>query len=290
MPDAPVSAPTPTVPAGPELFRLDGSVALITGAAGEFGRAASLGLARAGAELLLTDVKEARLQETADAVRALGGKVETAVADVAVAEEVAAVFDRLDAVYGRMDVLLNNAGINPRQDRPEDLAVEIWETVIRTNLTGYLLFAQHAARRMIGAGRGGSIINISSIAASSALGRGNFAFGVSKAGVDQMTRELAVEWAHHGIRVNAIQPAQFLNDGLRAWLADPAQATVHARMLAGLPVGRMGQADELVGPILFLASQASTMVTGIVLRVDGGNGALNPGGSLPAPTLQEGHV
>jgi gluconate 5-dehydrogenase len=103
---------------------------------------------------------------------------------------------------------------------------------------------------------------------------------VSKAGVDQMTRELAVEWAWRGIRVNSIQPCQFLNDGLRAMTADPARAHLVERMLAGIPMGRMGQADEIVGPILFLASDASSMVTGINLPIDGGNQAMNPGGSL----------
>ena len=180
-----------------------------------------------------------------------------------------------------VDVLVNNAGINPQQGRPEDFPIDVWQHVIDTNLTSYFLHAQAAARLMIGSADGGSIINISSIAGASALGRGNLAFGVSKAGVDQLTRELAVEWASHRIRVNSILPCQFENAGLRGIMADPARAGTVARMIGGIPMGRMGQPEEIVGPILFLASPAASMVTGANVPVDGGNLALNPGGSLP---------
>ncbi len=158
------------------------------------------------------------------------------------------VFAALDERFGRLDVLLNAAGINPMQGRPEDFPMEVWALVIDVNLTGYLRFAKAAGQRMIDGGRGGSIINISSISGTSALGRGNLAYGVSKAGVDQMTRELAVDWAWRGIRVNSIQPCQFLNDGLRALIADPARAHLADHMIAGIPIGRMGRSDEIVGP------------------------------------------
>jgi gluconate 5-dehydrogenase len=211
----------------------------------------------------------------------LGAVCATVVAEVTDEAAVDAVFAHLDDVFGRVDVLLNAAGFNPMQASPEDFPMEIWDSVIDVDLTGYLRFAKRAGRRMIDGGRGGSIINISSIAGTSALGRGNLAYGVSKAGVDQLTRELAVEWAWRGIRVNSIQPCQFLNDGLRAIIADPARAHLADRMIAGIPIGRMGRAEEIVGPILFLASDASSMVTGVNLPVDGGNRALNAGGSLP---------
>jgi NAD(P)-dependent dehydrogenase (short-subunit alcohol dehydrogenase family) len=154
--------------------------------------------------------------------------------------------------------------------------------VLRTNLTGYFLNARAAGKRMIARGRGGSIVNISSIAGSSSLGRGNLAYGASKSGVNQLTRELAVEWAHHGVRVNAIQPCQFLNAGWRAMVADPSRSALVQRVLSGIPIGRMGEPHELVGPVLFLASDAAAMVTGALLPVDGGNLALNPTGTLPA--------
>jgi gluconate 5-dehydrogenase len=276
-----MSESDPSRSVGPDLFRLEGAVALVTGAAGAFGRVTALGLARAGASLFLTDLDAPRLAETVALVRSEGGRCESLAGDSSEPATIEMAFQRLDSAWGRIDVLVNNAGINPQQGLPESFPIEVWERVLHTNLTSYFLHAQAAARRMIAAGRGGSIINVSSIAGASALGRGNLAFGVSKAGVDQLTRELAVEWAVHGIRVNSIQPCQFLNDGLRALIADPLRAATVERMIGGIPMGRMGQPEEIVGPILFLACPAAAMVTGVNLPVDGGNLALNPGGSLP---------
>ncbi len=284
--------PPPELPAaGPDLFRLDGQVALITGAGGAFGRALALGLARAGAAIFATDINGPRAAETSRLVEAEGGRSASAPGDVGAVSDVDEVFRQLDAAFGRVDILVNNAGINPAgpqaqsrsspQGGLEGFPLEIWDTVLRTNLTGMLLFAQRAASRMIGAGTGGSIVNISSTAGSSVLGRGNLAYGVSKSGVIQMTRELAVEWARHDIRVNAIQPCQFLNEGWRPALSDPTKADLVERVLSGIPIGRMGEPDEMVGPVLFLASRAASMVTGVSLPVDGGNLAFNAGGTLP---------
>lgn len=266
-------------PAGPALFGLVGRVALVTGAGGDLGQAAALGLARAGADLFLTDLVNP--EETANKLRTEGIQTASCAGDVSNLEDVEKIFDHVDTAFDRLDILVNNAGINPRQDAPEDYPLDVWDAVIRTNLTGYLMCAQAAARRMIQGRRPGSIINVSSVASSSAMGRGNLGFGVSKAGVDQLTRELAIEWAQHDIRVNAIQPCQFLSAGMRAMVADPTASAMVERMLDGIPMGRMGEPDEIVGSILFLASAASSMVTGIVMPIDGGNLALNPGGTLP---------
>jgi NAD(P)-dependent dehydrogenase (short-subunit alcohol dehydrogenase family) len=265
------------------LFRLDGRVAVITGAGGAFGRAIARGFAEVGARLFLTDVDANRLEETATLVRAAGGTVVTQTCDTGSSADVDAAFARLDQEFGQVDVLVNNAGRNPMQGRPEVFPLEIWEEVLRTNLTGYFLNARAAGKRMIDQGRGGSIVNISSIASASSLGRGNLAYGASKSGVNQLTRELAVEWAHHRIRVNAIQPCQFLNEGWRAMVADPNRAPLVQRVLSGIPMGRMGEPHEMVGPVLFLVSDAASMVTGALLPVDGGTLALNPTGTLPVP-------
>jgi NAD(P)-dependent dehydrogenase (short-subunit alcohol dehydrogenase family) len=251
-----------------DLFRLDERVALITGAGGAFGRAIAQGFAQVGARVFLTDLDAAHLNETAQLVRAGGGTCATRTCDTGSAEDVQAAFTQLDQDFGRIDVLINNAGRNPMQGRPEEL-------------TGYFLNARAAGKRMIAQGRGGSIVNVSSIASASSLGRGNLAYGVSKSGVNQLTRELAVEWAHRGIRVNAIQPCQFLNEGWRRMAADPSRAGLVERVLSGIPIGRMGEPREIVGPVLFLASDAASMVTGVTLPVDGGNLALNATGSLP---------
>ncbi|MBV9545724.1 MAG: SDR family oxidoreductase [Chloroflexi bacterium] len=264
-----------------DLFRLDGRVALITGAAGAFGRAIALGFASVGARLFLTDLNAAGLDETATLVRNAGAPCAVRAGDSGSSSDVQAVFESLDREYGQVDILINNAGGNPMQGRPEEFPLEIWEQVLRTNLTGYFLFARAAGARMIARARGGAIVNVSSIASASSLGRGNLAYGASKSGVNQLTRELAVEWAHHSVRVNAIQPCQFLNAGWRAMVADPNRAGLVKRVLSGIPIGRMGEPEEIVGPVLFLASDAASMVTGVLLPVDGGNLALNPTGTLP---------
>jgi NAD(P)-dependent dehydrogenase (short-subunit alcohol dehydrogenase family) len=266
-----------------KLFRLDGRVALVTGAAGAFGRAIAVGFAEAGARVFLTDLNSDGLEESAELVRAAGGTAATYAGDTGSSADVDAVFAQLDQAFGRLDILVNNAGGNPMQGRPEVFPLDVWDRVLRTNLTGYFLNARAAGKRMIAQGHGGSIVNVSSIAGASSLGRGNLAYGASKSGVNQLTRELAVEWAHHGIRVNAIQPCQFLNAGWRAMVADPSKSSLVQRVLSGIPIGRMGEPREIVGPVLFLASDAASMVTGVLLPVDGGNLALNPTGSLPVP-------
>jgi NAD(P)-dependent dehydrogenase (short-subunit alcohol dehydrogenase family) len=273
----------PVSPAIHDLFRLDGRVAVITGAGGAFGRAIARGFASVGARVFLTDLEPHRLQETAALVQADGGVCATAVCDTGSNADVDAAFAQLDRDFGQVDVLVNNAGGNPMQGRPEVFPLEIWEQVLRTNLTGYFLNARAAGSRMVAQGRGGSIVNVSSIASESSLGRGNLAYGASKSGVNQLTRELAVEWAHHRIRVNGIQPCQFLNEGWRSAVADPGRAPLVQRVLSGIPLGRMGEPHEIVGPVLFLASDAASMVTGVLLPVDGGNLALNPTGTLPVP-------
>jgi NAD(P)-dependent dehydrogenase (short-subunit alcohol dehydrogenase family) len=264
-----------------DLFRLDGRVALVTGAGGAFGRAIARGFAEVGARLFLTDLDATRLDETAAVVRAAGGDCAVRVGDTGSTDDVDAAYAQLDREFGQIDILVNNAGRNPMQGRPEAFPLDIWDEVLRTNLTGYFLFARAAGSRMIAQGHGGSIVNVSSIAGSSSLGRGNLAYGTSKSGVIQLTRELAVEWAHRGIRVNAIQPCQFLNEGWRSTVADPARSKLVERVLSGIPIGRMGEPHEIVGPVLFLVSDAASMVTGAILPVDGGNLALNATGTLP---------
>jgi NAD(P)-dependent dehydrogenase (short-subunit alcohol dehydrogenase family) len=266
----------------PDLFDLRDRAIIVTGAGGALGRAMAVGLTAAGARLALDDLDTARLRETADAVRAAGGQCIAQVGDAADPAHIEAFVAATESAYGRIDGLVNNAGINPQQDEPEAFPIDVWDEVLRVNLDGYWRFTQAVGARMIRSGRGGSIVNISSIAGASALGRGNLAFGVSKAGVDQLTRELAVAWAVHGIRVNSILPCQFINEGLERILADPSKATVVARMIGGIPMGRMGHPQEIVGPVQFLLSDAASMVTGVNLPVDGGNLAMNAGGSLPA--------
>ena len=261
------------------LFDLSGRVAVVTGAGLGIGKAIALGLARHGADLLICDLQEEPLAETAAEAKGLGRSAETVRADIASTDDIRMLFATLDARFGRVDILINNVGIGARL-RPEDLPLADFEKVMRTGVTGSLLCAQEAGRRMIAAGRGGSIINISSIAGASGMGRGNLAHTVNKGAVNMLTKELAVEWAKYGIRVNAILPCQVLTEGFQTWLDSPTfDQALMDRFLEGIPMNRLALAEDMAGPAVFLASDAAAMVTGTLLGVDGGNLALNAGGS-----------
>ncbi len=132
---------------------------------------------------------------------------------------------------------------------------------------------------MIARGQGGAIVNMCSIGGTSAMGRGSYPYSISKGGIVMMTKELAVEWARYQIRVNAIQPCQFLTPGLRHRLDNPELGQIREKFLSGIPLNRLGEPYEMIGPVVFLVSDASAMVTGVLLPVDGGNLALNAGGT-----------
>jgi NAD(P)-dependent dehydrogenase (short-subunit alcohol dehydrogenase family) len=261
------------------LFDLSGRVAVVTGAANGIGKAIALALVRHGADLAVCDLDETGLEGTVAEIEALGRKVVATRADIGNPGDIVRLFALVDDAFGRVDVLVNNVGMGARY-HPEDLPLADFQRVLQTGVTGSLLCAQEAGRRMIAAGRGGSIINISSIAGASALGRGNLAHSVNKGGVNMLTKELAVEWAKHGIRVNAILPCQVLTEGFQKWLDSPTfDPALYDRFLMGIPMNRLATPEDIAGPAVFLASDAAAMVTGALLGVDGGNLALNAGGS-----------
>jgi NAD(P)-dependent dehydrogenase (short-subunit alcohol dehydrogenase family) len=268
-------------------FDLTGRVALVTGggANGGNGHAAALALAEHGADLLICDVDEAGAAQTAAEIHALGRRCAWVRADIANDDEVQAMFGVLDREYGRVDILINNVAAGHRS-RPEDLALSDWRRVLRVILDGTFHCSQEAGRRMIARGGGGSIVNISSIAGASALGRGNFVYSVGKGGINQFTRELAVEWSPHRIRVNAILPAQIMTPALKIMFEDPRldPVSLEQRFLRGIPLGRIGQPVDVAKAVVFLASDAAEWITGVLLPVDGGNLALNSGGDRIWPT------
>ncbi|MHB1296403.1 MAG: SDR family NAD(P)-dependent oxidoreductase [Anaerolineae bacterium] len=269
------------------LFDLSGKVAVITGAGahGGLGHALAIGFARAGAQIASPDIDEEGARMTADEIRSLGGNALGLRCDVSDPAQVENLFAEVDRTFGRIDILVNNAFCFPERAHPDGLSLEGWNKTLAVSLTGYFLCAQQALRRMLAQGQGGCILNISSIAGSSALGRGNFPYSVAKGGVNQLTKELAVEYAGEGIRVNAIQPAQILTTGLKALIEDPRfGGKLRQRLLAGLPIGRLLNPEEFVGPALFLCSEAASAVTGVLLPVDGGNLAMNAGGNHTWPT------
>ena len=262
-----------------ELFDLTGRVALVTGAAQGMGRAMALALADAGADLMLADINSAGVNATAAQARELGRRVIPVTCDVTDIQQIRAMFAELDWEFQRIDILANVAG--PGQlGRPEDINLGLMADVIYGLTVARFCCCQEAGRRMLAAGKG-SIINICSIGGVSALGRGNFPYSVGMGGVAQMTRELSAEWSGRGVRVNAILPAQVLNPGLTERMQ--VDKELEAQFLSGIPIGRMGRPEDIAGLAVFLASDASAWITGALIPLDGGNLALNAGGS-PGPS------
>ena len=243
-------------------FSLDGRVALVTGAASGLGRAIAAGLAEAGARVRCVDRDADGNDEVA---RSIGKEADAYTADVTDAEAIAAAVDGLVEAAGRIDVLVNSAGIggrSPALDYPEDM----WDSVMEINLRGTYLACRAAGRHMVAAGSG-SIINIASVGGLAGY-PGSLGYQASKGGVVALTRTLAIEWAPQGVRVNAIAPSQFESAIVLAqWEKEP---DMRARWESRTPLGRIGQPDEIVGPAIFLASDAAAMVTGHILAVDGG--------------------
>lgn len=248
-----------------QLFDLTGRVAIITGGSRGLGLEMAEGLAEAGAAVFLCARREQWLTPSMDAMRTRGFCVEGRVCDVANAADVQAVVDATMAAFGRIDILVNNAGIS-WGERPETMPLEKWQSVLNTNLTGAFLFAQAAGREMLKK-KSGSIINVASISGlrSAAHGPHYAGYVASKAGLLGLTRELAATWGADGIRVNAIAPGFF-----HSRLADPVIDVVEPMIIGRNPIPRVGAAGELKGVALFLASDASSYITGQTIIVDGG--------------------
>jgi len=253
------------VPTLNELFKLDGRVAIVTGGSRGLGQEMAEGLAEAGASLMLCARRDEWLTPTVSAFRARGFRVEGMLCDVSKASDVQATVDKTIATYGKVDILINNAGVTWAAE-PEDLPLEKWQRVVDVNLTGAFLFSQAAGRDMLKR-QWGRIINTASIAGMHASVQGPHyaAYAATKAGLIGLTRELAVSWARKGIRVNAIAPGFF-----HSRLADSAIAMNEGSIKASSPIPRVGDAGELKGVAVFLAADASNYITGQTIVVDGG--------------------
>jgi gluconate 5-dehydrogenase len=250
-----------------DLFDLSGTVALVTGGSRGLGLEMATGLGEAGAALVITARREQWLTPAEQELRGKGLAVLAVVCDVANAEQVNAAVTAALERFGRIDVLINNAGISWGESAAT-MGVDKWRQVFETNATGAFLMSQAVGREMIRSGLGGSIVNIASVAGISGIDADvldAIGYSASKGAIVALTRDLAVKWAPHGIRVNAIAPG-FFDTRLSHALLEKTRAKVEQNT----PMGRIGRPGELSGVALFLASAASSYVTGQVLAVDGG--------------------
>jgi len=247
--------------------RLDGKVALITGAGNGMGRVASVLFAREGARIVVADWSDDGGTETVGAVEAAGGEATFVKVDVAKAEQVEAMVEVAMQHYGSLDVLYNNAGIFPADDGGVTETPEpTWDRVMDVNLKGVWLGCKYGVPAMLASG-GGSIVNVASFVALMGAATAQIAYTTSKGGVLAMTREIAVEYGRQGIRANSLCPGPIATPMLEELMSDPERKQ---RRLVHIPMGRLGQAEELAKAALFLASDESSFMTGAQLVVDGG--------------------
>ena len=269
------------------LFDLTGKIAVVTGAGanGGIGHALALGFAHYGADIVVADIDKQGAGITGEEIESIGRRTLVATVDVSDEEQVEDLFTGAEEYFGQIDILANVPFAFPERVRPHELTLEGWQKTLDVSLTGYFLCARQALRSMIENDTGGCILNIGSIAGMTGVGRGNFPYSTAKGGVTQLTRELAVEYARQGIRVNAIIPAQVLTPALENMLlTNPRfQDTIANEFLKGIPLGRLMEPQDFIGPAVFLCSAAAAAMTGVLLPVDGGNLAMNAGGSHTWP-------
>jgi len=246
-------------------FRLDDKVALITGAGTGLGRQFAIVLAEAGAKVALAARRREKLNETAGIIRSNGGEAVCLELDVTDKLSVTNCVRETQSELGVPDVLVNNAGI-ARQAFLTDMSEEDWDDVVDTNLKGVFMMAQATGNAMIEARKPGSIINIASILGLR-VSKSLASYIAAKSGVVQLTKAMALEWSKHSIRVNALAPGYFITEMNAAQF----DAEMQKKLQYVLPMGRVGEMEEISGPLLLLASDAGSYMTGSIITVDGGH-------------------
>jgi len=250
-------------------FRLDGRVVMVAGGGGAIGSAMGAAFAAVGARVVVVDRTPERAAESADRACALGGICKGVVADVtqeADAERIVA--ETLDE-YGRLDIIVNAVGggagkvLFDAEVYPRDA----WDWIYELNVRSTLVATQPAVRAMIAGGRGGRVLNISSVRATLGINAGYSAYVAAKGAISSLTRQWATEWAKHGITVNAIAPTFVDTPQVAMLLDDPA---FKAGVVSRIPIGRVGTTDDLTGAAIFLCSDAASFITGQILGIDGG--------------------
>lgn len=254
---------------GLEMFSLAGRVAVVPGGGGAIGSAMAEALAAAGAKVAVVDRTCRLCDEAVARVKAAGSEGISITADVTQEAECERMAKETLDAYGRIDVVINAVGggagkvLHPAESYPRDA----WDWIMELNLRSTLLATQALVRPMIEAGRGGAVLNISSVRANLGINAGYSAYVAAKGAISSLTRQWATEWARYGIRVNAIMPTFVDTPQVASLLADP---DFKAGVVGRIPMGRVGQTDDLVGPAIFLVSDAAAFVTGQVLGIDGG--------------------
>jgi NAD(P)-dependent dehydrogenase (short-subunit alcohol dehydrogenase family) len=248
---------------------LDGRVAFVSVGVGAIGSALAVALGSAGAKVAVSDISQAGAEAAAEKVRAAGAESLALVGDITVESEADRVVASIIERFGRLDILVNAVGggagkvLFDAQDYPRDA----WDWIMEINLRSTLIASQAAARAMVKAGQGGRVINISSVRAQLGINAGYSAYVAAKGAVSSLTRQWATEWAKHGITVNAIAPTFVDTPQVAMLLGDPA---FKASLISRVPLGRVGETGDLVGAVIFFASEASSFVTGQILTIDGG--------------------
>jgi NAD(P)-dependent dehydrogenase (short-subunit alcohol dehydrogenase family) len=247
-----------------ELFNLKGRVALVTGASSGLGVRFAETLAGEGAAVALVARRAERLAALKERIEKSGGRAVAIAADVLDRKSMVRAFDEAERAFGTVTILVNNAGV-AHATRAVDLSEEEWRRVVGTNLDAVFFWAQEAARRMLGAGKPGAIVNIASVLGLG-VSKGTIAYSVAKAGVIQMTKTLGLELAFKGVRVNAIAPGWIVTELNRDYLLSEQGAAIKRE----IPVGRFGEERDLDGALLLLVSDAGRFIAGTTIVVDGG--------------------
>lgn len=253
-----------------KLFSLKGKSAIITGAGSGLGRVIAEGYAKYGSRVACVDISSQAIKKVVSSIEKDGGEAIPIVCDVSKTEDVEKAVEKALNIFGTIEILVNNAGIGIRSSA-EDMTDEMWDNVLDVNLKGAFLFSRAVGRHMIDKGQGGRVINMASVGGLVGVETGNVNYCASKGGIIAMTRTLAIEWAKHNILVNAIAPSHTKTPLIEKLMKEKPE--VKQYFINNIPLGRMALPGQIVGPAIFLASEASSFVTGHTLVVDGGHTA-----------------